>query len=177
VGETSTIAIDRMIHTDLDQVLAIEKASFTMPWSRNLFLSEFRNAPVSLMLVARSSLMPQTIIGYIVCWIVADELHILDLATEPARRRNGIARHLVLAALRYGYDRNVRRAFLEVRSSNDAALNLYEGLGFIRSIVRKDYYDLPIEDAVVMALEQEGLQRLVQHDAEPGQNIKHQQIS
>ncbi len=168
MGETSTISIDRMIQSDLDQVLAIEQMSFTMPWSRNLFLSEFRNAPVSLMLVARSSRELQTIIGYIVCWIVADELHILNLAIEPARRRKGIARHLVLAALKYGCERNVRRAFLEVRTSNEAALCLYEGLGFIRSTVRKGYYDLPVEDAVVMSLEQDGLQKLVQQDADGG---------
>lgn len=168
MGETSTITIDRMVKEDLDQVLAIEQSSFTMPWSRNLFLSEFRNAPVSLMLVARASLEPQAIIGYIVCWLVADELHILDLATEPAQRRKGIARQLVLAALRYGYERNVRRSFLEVRTSNAAALNLYEGLGFVRSIVRKGYYDLPVEDAVVMALEHDGLQQLVREEAKGG---------
>jgi len=159
-----------MIQEDLDQVLAIEQISFTMPWSRNLFLAEFRNAPVSLMLVARSSPQPRAIIGYIVCWIVADELHILNLATEPARRRKGTARHLVLAALKYGCARNVRRAFLEVRASNEAALNLYEGLGFVRSIVRKGYYDLPVEDAVVMSLEHDGLQKLVQHDPDGGPN-------
>ena len=170
MGETSTIEIDRMIQSDLDQVLAIEQASFTMPWSRNLFLSEFRNAPVSLMLVARSSNEPPAIIGYIVCWIVADEMHILDLATEPSRRRKGIARQLVLAALMYGFERNVRRAFLEVRTSNEAALNLYEGLGFVRSIVRKGYYDLPVEDAVVMALEQDGLEKLVHRGADEEPN-------
>jgi ribosomal-protein-alanine N-acetyltransferase len=155
-----------MIKEDLDQVLAIEQISFSMPWSRNLFLSEFRNAPVSLMLVARSSPEPETIIGYIVCWIVADELHILNLATEPARRRKGIARLLVMAALKYGYEQNVRRAFLEVRTSNEAALNLYDGLGFVRLIVRKGYYDLPVEDAVVMSLEQDGFQKIVQHEAD-----------
>jgi ribosomal-protein-alanine N-acetyltransferase len=155
-----------MIKEDLDQVLAIEQISFSMPWSRNLFLSEFRNAPVSLMLVARSSQEPEVIIGYIVCWIVADELHILNLATKPVQRRKGIARLLVLAALKYSYQRNVRRAFLEVRTSNEAALRLYDGLGFVRSIVRKGYYDLPVEDAVVMSLEQDCFNKLVQHEAD-----------
>jgi ribosomal-protein-alanine N-acetyltransferase len=168
VGKTSTISIDRMVKEDLDQVLAIEQASFTMPWSRNLFLSEFRNAPVSLMLVACSPRAPRAIVGYIVCWIVADELHILDLATEPAHRRKGISRQLVLAALSYGCQRNVGRAFLEVRTSNEAALYLYEGLGFIRSTVRKGYYDLPVEDAVVMSLEEDGLLKLMHPDAEDG---------
>jgi ribosomal-protein-alanine N-acetyltransferase len=159
-----------MTKEDLDQVLAIEQTSFTMPWSRNLFLSEFRNAPVSLMLVARSLPEPEAIIGYIVCWIVADELHILNLATEPSQRRKGIARLLVLSALKYCYERKVRRAFLEVRASNEAALSLYAGLGFVRSIVRKDYYDIPIEDAVVMSLEQDSFQELVQHEADGKHN-------
>lgn len=168
MGKTATISIDRMMKEDLEQVLAIEQASFTMPWSRNLFLSEFRNSPVSHMLVACTSREPRKIIGYIVCWIVADELHILDLATEPGCRRKGIARQLVLASLRHGYERSVLRTFLEVRASNNAALNLYEGLGFVRSSVRKEYYDLPIEDAVVMSLEREGLIKLVQSDTVEG---------
>jgi ribosomal-protein-alanine N-acetyltransferase len=160
MGETATIAIDRMLREDLDQVLAIEEASFTMPWSRNLFLSEFRNPNVSIMLVARTPAVVRHIVGYIVCWRVVDELHILDLATLPSWRRKGIARQLVLAALRDGYRSGVHRAFLEVRASNSAAFALYERLGFARSQVREGYYDQPIEDAVVMSLEQGGLNDL-----------------
>jgi ribosomal-protein-alanine N-acetyltransferase len=160
MGETATITIDRMLQEDLDQVHAIEEASFTMPWSRNLFLSEFRNPKVSLMLVARSLSSVREIVGYIVCWRIADELHILDLATLPSWRRKGIARQLVLAALREGLKNGVLRAFLEVRASNSAAFALYENLGFIRTQVREGYYERPIEDAVVMSLEQEGLNDL-----------------
>ncbi len=140
---------------DLEEVLAIERTSFTMPWSRNLFLSEFRNSAVSLMLTARADAGEGwPIVGYIVCWVVADELHILDLATAAAWRRSAIGRRLVLAALREGRNRGARRAFLEVRASNRAALDLYEGLGFVRVMVREEYYDLPVEDAVIMALEE-----------------------
>jgi len=164
VGETSTITIDRMMREDIEQVLAIERVSFTVPWSRNLFLSEFRNTRVSLMLVARS---PEGgIIGYIVCWVVADELHILDLATEPFWRRRGIARMLVLAAVREGAERGASRAFLEVRASNTAALLLYEGLGFNRTLVREGYYDMPVEDAVVMSLERDALVSLLNKPVE-----------
>ena len=112
------------------------------------------------MLVARSPASVREIVGYIVCWRVVDELHILDLATLRSRRRKGIARQLVLAALREGFNNGVRRAFLEVRASNSAAFALYENLGFIRTQVREAYYDKPIEDAVVMSLEQEGLNDL-----------------
>ncbi len=161
MGETGTITIDRMTREDIDQVLAIEQASFTMPWSRNLFLSEFRNPTVSLMLVARSSDSGGRIIGYIVCWAVADELHILDLATEPSWRRKGIARMLVLAAIREGDAVGASRVFLEVRASNQAALLLYEGLGFTRSLIREGYYDMPVEDAVVMSLERNAMALLL----------------
>ncbi|MBS1125204.1 MAG: rimI [Nitrospirae bacterium] len=161
MGETGTITIDRMTREDIDQVLAIEQASFTMPWSRNLFLSEFRNPSVSLMLVARSPDSGGRIIGYIVCWAVADELHILDLATEPSWRRKGIARMLVLAAIREGDAVGASRVFLEVRASNQAALLLYEGLGFTRSLIREGYYDMPVEDAVVMSLERNAMALLL----------------
>jgi len=157
MGETAAITIDRLSKEDLEQVLAIERASFSMPWSRNLFLAEFRNPDVSLMLAARSPAAGGRVIGYIVCWIVADELHILDLATEFPCRRQGIARRLVLAAVKAGNDRRVQRAFLEVRESNRAALMLYEGLGFVRSLVREGYYDLPVENAVVMSLDHDGI--------------------
>ena len=161
MGETGTITIDRMTREDIDQVLAIEQASFTMPWSRNLFLSEFRNPTVSLMLVARSPDSGGRIIGYIVCWAVVDELHILDLATEPSWRRKGIARMLVLAAIREGDAVGASRVFLEVRASNQAALLLYEGLGFTRSLIREGYYDMPVEDAVVMSLERNAMALLL----------------
>ena len=161
MGETGTITIDRMTREDIDQVLTIEQASFTMPWSRNLFLSEFRNPSVSLMLVARSPDSGGRIIGYIVCWAVADELHILDLATEPSWRRKGIARMLVLAAIREGDAVGASRVFLEVRASNQAALLLYEGLGFTRSLIREGYYDMPVEDAVVMSLERNAMALLL----------------
>jgi ribosomal-protein-alanine N-acetyltransferase len=161
VGETATIRIDGLTKDDLDQVIVIEQASFTMPWSRNLFLSEFRNQKVSLMLVARSPEDDGRVIGYIVCWVVADELHILDLATEFSGRRLGTARKLVLAAIRKGRERGALRVFLEVRASNTAALALYDGLGFSRTVVRTGYYDMPVEDAVVMALERDAMESLV----------------
>jgi ribosomal-protein-alanine N-acetyltransferase len=161
VGETATIRIDGLTKDDLDQVIVIEQASFTMPWSRNLFLSEFRNQKVSLMLVARSPEDDGRVIGYIVCWVVADELHILDLAIEFSGRRLGTARKLVLAAIRKGRERGALRVFLEVRASNTAALALYDGLGFSRTVVRTGYYDMPVEDAVVMALERDAMESLV----------------
>ena len=136
----------------MDQVLVIEQASFSMPWSRNLFLSEFRSPLVSTLLVARTD--DGNVAGYLVYWLVQDEMHILNLATTPVHRKKGIARKLVLAGLKRAYQKGAKRAFLEVRSSNAAAQKLYSSLGFTGIAVRREYYDAPVEDAVVMSLEE-----------------------
>ena len=161
MGKTAPITIGPLVPEDIDQAMEIEQASFTMPWSRNLFLSEFRNTPISLMLAAHRSGEPSELAGFIVCWVVADEVHILDLAIRPDLRRHGIARQLVLAALRTAYERGARKAFLEVRESNRPALKLYEELGFERTQVRVEYYDLPLENAIVMLLGSGEFQALV----------------
>ena len=89
-------------------------------------------------------------------------MHILNLAVAPAHRRQGVARQLVLDAIKRAYAKGARRAFLEVRESNTAAQKLYSNLGFTGSFARKDYYDSPTEDAVIMALEQKALESLAQ---------------
>jgi ribosomal-protein-alanine N-acetyltransferase len=68
---------------------------------------------------------------------------------------------LVLAAIREGDAVGASRVFLEVRASNQAALLLYEGLGFTRSLIREGYYDMPVEDAVVMSLERNAMALLL----------------
>lgn len=161
MGKTVPITIEPLVREDLDQVMAIEQASFSMPWSRNLFLSEFRNKPISLMLAAHIETEGRELVGYIVCWVFVDEVHVLDLATRADMRRHGIARQLVLRALGTAYQWGARRAFLEVRASNTVALNLYSGLGFERTLVREEYYDQPVEDAVVMALGTDELRQLL----------------
>ncbi len=155
MGEQTTVTIEPMLKDDIDQVLTIERSCFSQPWSRNLFLSEFRSFRVSTLLVAvlhEGSL--RVITGYIVYWNVEDEMHILNLAVNPKYQRRGIARSLVLSGIRRSVRKGARRAFLEVRVSNEPARKLYASLGFTGSSLRRNYYDAPIEDAVVMTLEQ-----------------------
>lgn len=159
------ITIDYMKKEDIDQVLEIEQASFSMPWSKNLFLSEFRSPLVSTLMVALANdPLSRRVVGYIVFWLVADEVHILNLAAAPEQRRQGVAKKLVLAALKRAYQKGATRAFLEVRVSNAAAQRLYSNLGFTGTSVRRGYYDSPVEDAVVMTLEQAALDNLVKCD-------------
>jgi len=139
---------------DVDQVLAIEHASFSMPWSENLFLSEFRSPDVSTLMVALADGPERTVVGYLVFWLVQDEMHILNLAVAPGFRRSRIARKMVLAGLKHAFQKGARRAFLEVRFSNTAAQKLYSSLGFAGTSLRREYYDNPVEDAVIMTLGQ-----------------------
>ena len=161
MGKEDAITIDLMKKEDIDQVLDIEQASFSMPWSKNLFLSEFRSPSVSNLLVALSDSPVRTVVGFIIFWLVKDEMHILNLAVTPSFRRRGIARKLVLAAIRHADRKGAGRAFLEVRASNAAAQKLYSGLGFTGTSIRRDYYDSPMEDAVVMTLELGPFQSLI----------------
>ncbi len=147
---------------DIEQVLAIERSSFSQPWSKNLFLSEFRSPGVSTLLVSLEGKAPvRQVTGYIVFWNVEDEMHILNLAVDKRVRRRGIARKLALSAVKRAFRKGARRAFLEVRASNIAAQRLYAGLGFTGNSIRRDYYDAPIEDAVVMSLEESAFRDLV----------------
>ncbi len=143
---------------DIDQVLSIEQASFSMPWSRNLFLSEFRSPGISTLMVALADGPVRTVGGYIVIWLVEDEMHILNLAVTPSLRRQGIARKLVRAAIKRADQKGAKRAFLEVRASNAVAQKLYLDLGFTGTSLRRDYYDAPVEDAVIMALEKDAFE-------------------
>ena len=161
MGKKEPVTIEGMRREDIDQVLAIETASFSMPWSRNLFLSEFRSPGVSHLLVALSAGASVRIVtGYIIFWVIQDEMHILNLAIGPQHRRHGIARTLATEAVKRAGRKGARRAFLEVRASNLVAQKLYSRLGFVGSSLRRDYYDQPVEDAVLMTLERGAFARL-----------------
>ncbi len=91
-------------------------------------------------------------IAFLVAWFVADEVHIIDVATHPDARRQGAARSLVRTVIATAESRGARLVLLEVRESNIAAMALYRSLGFESVHVRRDYYSAPRENAVEMML-------------------------
>jgi ribosomal-protein-alanine N-acetyltransferase len=91
--------------------------------------------------------------AYLLGWHVADELQLLQLVTRKESRRSGAARALLLAFLDYGRTHQARLVLLEVRRSNVAARDLYASVGFAEHDVRRNYYEDPCEDALVLALE------------------------
>ena len=141
--------IEQIIEPDqIDSIMAIEAASFTNPWTRDMHQAELDNRGVSYSYVAKDE--ADTVVGFCSFWRVLDELHINNLAVLPNRRREGIATALLTFVLREGAALGATRATLEVRRSNEAAQRLYERLGFSVTNVRHAYYTKPVEDALVL---------------------------
>jgi [ribosomal protein S18]-alanine N-acetyltransferase len=134
--------------SEIDAILAIEEASFTNPWTREMYLAELQNEGVSFFYLARDP--ERRTIGFCSVWRVLDELHINNLAVLPAYRRAGIGSALLTHVLDEGARMGARRATLEVRRSNEAARQLYERFGFSVIGVRQGYYSNPVEDALVL---------------------------
>jgi ribosomal-protein-alanine N-acetyltransferase len=148
--ERTAIAIRPMRAEDLDQVMAIDERSFTMPWRRKMFEAELTGNPFASLAVAVGP--ADEVLGYVCIWVVFDELHLMTLSVHPDWRRRGIGEDLVRWALEFARRRQVRLATLEVRAGNAAARALYEKFGFSATATRPAYYREPREDAVIMTL-------------------------
>ena len=137
---------------DVENILAIERESFSTPWTPAMFEAELRGNPFCRFLGAfRSGDGAQAgLLGYVCYWVVFDELRLMNVAVRPKHRRRGIARHLLECALRDGRASGTTRALLEVRAGNDAACALYRALGFHPYSRRRAYYTNPDEDAILM---------------------------
>jgi ribosomal-protein-alanine N-acetyltransferase len=133
---------------DLDDVAALEASSFTHPWTRDMLARELGNADVSRVYVMRDT--AGILLGFCACWFLADELHINTLAIRHDQRRRGHATRLLRFVFQQAAGEGLRRATLEVRRSNQAALRLYARLGFAVRGVRPKYYVKPEEDALIL---------------------------
>ena len=143
----STLHTGPMTLDDLDAVLAIERASFTTPWSRAAFRYELEQNRVARCVVSRAG---TAVVGYLCLWEIGHEIHITNLAVHPQFRRQGIARALLATTLEEARRSGATQAFLEVRPTNVEARALYERFGFQVIGRRKGYYFDTGEDALVM---------------------------
>ncbi|MBI4710464.1 MAG: ribosomal protein S18-alanine N-acetyltransferase [Nitrospirae bacterium] len=134
--------------SDLPEIMEIEKASFTLPWSRGSFKYELMHKEA----LFKAAVSNGKIIGYICARVIIDTVHILNLAVRPEIRRTGIGGALLQHALEEFKKsaQGVNFVILEVRESNTPAIRLYEKFGFNIMHKRRHYYQLPDEDAVVM---------------------------
>lgn len=151
---TIPVAFDSMRREDLPEVLGIESLSFSEPWTEEMFLHELSAEGVAHVLVARADDgSGPRIVGFLCAWIVAGELHINNIAVHPGYRRRGVASQLLEEMLRRAKVMGAKAGYLEVRASNEAANALYQRYGFRQIGRRRNYYERPREDAIVMGKE------------------------
>jgi ribosomal-protein-alanine N-acetyltransferase len=151
VGTLPGIRIREMEAGDLDGVMAIEEVSFPTPWSRKLFEEEIvREFSDALVAVPADG---EEILGYAVCWTVAEESHLLNIAVRPDARGRKVGTALLKECIRRGARAGAERIHLEVRAGNGPALRLYGREGFSFRGVRRGYYTDTGEDAVLLSRE------------------------
>jgi ribosomal-protein-alanine N-acetyltransferase len=137
--------IRRLIYADLPHVIAVERRSFPTPWSLAMFVLELSKASG----ICLAALDGDELVGYLVCSRYDTVWHVMNVAVNPDRRREGVAAAL-LERLFADADKPGEQYTLEVRPSNAGAIALYEAFGFKRAGLRKGYYHDNKEDALIM---------------------------
>jgi ribosomal-protein-alanine N-acetyltransferase len=148
------LEIHPMEESDLDAVWAIERLAHPAPWPQKIFTEELAREWARLdVLRERGDDGESTVVAYVNYWLVRDEVHLLNLATHPGRRRLGYARRLLQNMLEFARRHGCQFATLEVRKSNRAGIALYHSVGFRVVAERPRYYANDDEDALVMVCE------------------------
>lgn len=143
---TGAVIIRDMKKEDAKKVADLFRECFSLSWSEKA-VEEMFEVPGYHNLVARSG---EEICGYIGMKAVLDEADIVNVAVSSSMRRAGIGTKLLKALLKKAAEQKIKKIFLEVRQGNAAAISLYEHAGFMRCGVRKSYYTMPREDALMM---------------------------
>lgn len=152
--DTLKLTIRTMLAEDILDVVEIDQRSFSTPWSLETFHFEVERNQASRSWVAEVETEQgnQVIVGMIIVWLMVNEIHISTIAVDKPYRRKRIACRLLQTALQDAARYRIKSATLEVRQSNQAAINLYQHFGFATHAVRKRYYLNNDEDALVLRL-------------------------
>lgn len=144
-----SLIVRKMTVEDVPAAHELDTLSFTLPWPERSLRFE-----VTDNLAARcwAAELDNCLVGMLVLWMIVDEAHIATIATRPDFRRQGIAKRLLVEALKSAYNEGAQTALLEVRAGNKAALKMYAKFGFEEVGRRKRYYKDNNEDAVLMTL-------------------------
>ena len=143
-----SVKIVPMTADHLEELEKLERICLSRPWSRKMLAEELENQCAAF-LVAEDSVSGR-VLGYAGLMVVADEGYITNVAVFPEYRRQGIAAQILQVFLQFAAANHLAFLTLEVRPSNAAAIALYQGFGFEEVGRRKNYYDLPKEDALIL---------------------------
>jgi ribosomal-protein-alanine N-acetyltransferase len=144
--------IRQMTADDLVEVCAVERRVFPHPWSHALFVQELERA-MAISLVCEED---RIIVGYLIADMFVDVWHVMNVSIDEPYRRRHIAADLLEAYFTITESRPHRGHTLEVRVSNESAIELYRSFGFVATGVRPRYYDDNGEDALIMWKDWEG---------------------
>ncbi|MBD7939477.1 ribosomal protein S18-alanine N-acetyltransferase [Cytobacillus sp. Sa5YUA1] len=144
---TSKLTFRLMTEDDIDEVIKIEEASFSSPWSREAFYNEMTMNQFSVYVVLEDG---EELIGYGGAWVVTDEAHVTNVAILPRHRGKKLGEALMVQLMTVAKEMGALKMTLEVRVSNMVARRLYSKLGFQEGGIRKNYYSDNHEDALVM---------------------------
>ena len=134
----------------LDELVELERICFSTPWSRNMLAEELDNACSAFLVAVDSN---EKVVGYAGLQVVLDEGYIANIAVFPEHRRKGVAGQLLQVFMNFAEANRLAFLTLEVRASNQAAIALYANRGFEEVGRRKNYYEHPREDAIIMTKE------------------------
>ena len=148
--EQMHVRIVPMTGDHLDEVAELERICFTTPWSRNMLVEELQNDCAAFLVALDDE---DHVAGYAGLLVVLDEGYITNVAVRPECRRNGIAQKLLQVFLDFAQAHKLAFLTLEVRASNYGAIALYGSRGFRSMGRRKNYYEHPKEDAIIMTKE------------------------
>lgn len=135
-----------MDRSHIDQIAQLEQACFSSPWTANMLTDALFDTQASFIVAEDEE---GNVLGYAGLHVIVDEGYIDNVAVEPDARRHGVASALLDVFCRFGAA-NLAFLSLEVRASNAPAIALYEKHGFVQAGLRKNYYEKPREDAIIM---------------------------
>lgn len=140
------INIRQMEHADLDEVIQIEAAIFSVPWTKTAFEDSLKMKNTYYLVADKG----REIVGYCGYYQAFEEANIVNVAVKAAARQKGVARAMLKRLMADGRKNGITNFVLEVRQSNVSAIQLYQSLGFTEIGIRKCFYTAPVEDAKIM---------------------------
>lgn len=136
-----------MTRNDCEQVAAIEAESFSLPWSLKAFTDTVEKENFRYFVAEETG----EILGYCGFLFVLDEAEIPNVCVKASARKQGVGRKMMNVLVEEAEKLGIATLFLEVRESNTAARTLYTSLGFVEDGIRKNFYEQPTENAVLMS--------------------------
>ena len=138
--EWDKVSIQKMDVQDLEEILSIEASSFLTPWSKNMFLNELENHFSHCFVIKIGALPHSVLIGFICFRNVIDESELLNMGVHPRYRQLGVGKTLMEFYINFCSQMGIKRFYLEVNSSNQSAIRLYQHFSYQSSGLRKKFY-------------------------------------